>query len=231
MNRGIGFVVSAGIIIFALVLIGLNKAFPGTLSQDDNLMHFLYLMALLSVLSLGFFSGVQGSAGQILKQIAAWIGIAAVVIAGYSYREEFLGVATRMKSELMPMEAASIDDRTVQLRATHNGHFNVSALVDGRKINFLVDTGASSVALTPQDAKRLGYNSKKLKFTQPVNTANGITYVAPIQLRVIKIGDIVVSNVRATVHKDGLDQSLLGMSFLGRLNSITVNKNTLVLQQ
>ena len=119
----------------------------------------------------------------------------------------------------------------VSLRASANNHFKASSLVEGTHVEFIVDTGATIVALTEFDAQRIGLDLSALVFEHPVNTANGTTYAATITLGEIEIGDIVIDNVQAAVLREGLEVSLLGMSFLQRLSSFEFDQDRLVMRQ
>jgi aspartyl protease family protein len=99
-----------------------------------------------------------------------------------------------------------------------NGHFSIAAEVDGRHMDFLVDTGASVIALREQDAARLGIHPAEREYTAKVSTANGIVRAAPVELSLVEIGSLSVRNVAAMVlPDDALGQNLLGMSFLSRV--------------
>jgi len=99
-----------------------------------------------------------------------------------------------------------------------NGHFSIEAEVDGRHLDFLVDTGASVIALREQDAARLGIHPAEREYTVHVSTANGIVRGAPVELGLVEIGSLSVRNVAAVVlPDDALGQDLLGMSFLSRV--------------
>jgi aspartyl protease family protein len=99
-----------------------------------------------------------------------------------------------------------------------NGHFSVAAEVDGRHLDFLVDTGASVIALREQDAGRLGIYPAAREYTVNVSTANGTVRGAPVELGLVEVGSLAVRNVTALVLPDeALGQNLLGMSFLSRV--------------
>lgn len=115
--------------------------------------------------------------------------------------------------------------------ADSQGHFVARAIVNGKPVRFLVDTGASVVVLRPEDAKKLGFRKSDLKFTQPVNTAGGRVLSAPVVLAEIRIGQLTVRNVVASVNeKNSLKVSLLGMSFLRRLRGYNVLGDRMVLR-
>jgi aspartyl protease family protein len=108
-----------------------------------------------------------------------------------------------------------------------DGHFWADAEVNGKPVHFLVDTGATAVALTPQDAERLGFRAKDLNYGYDVTTAGGGTRAAAITLASISVNGARLENVQALVVSDGLDVSLLGMSYLGRLTRFEATRNTL----
>ena len=123
-------------------------------------------------------------------------------------------------------------NREVRLRADANGHFVFKAAVNERLANFVADTGATYVVLTYDDAQRLGLSPHSLDFSAPVQTANGITHVAPVTLDRVRVEDITVRNVPAAVAEKGmLTTNLLGMSFLRQLKSFHIEGNELVLVQ
>jgi aspartyl protease family protein len=108
--------------------------------------------------------------------------------------------------------------RSMTIRRGANGHFNVEAEVDGRHMEFLVDTGASVIALRERDAARLGIHPAQREYTAAVSTANGIVHAAPVELNRVDVGSLTVRNVQALVLPDEvLSENLLGMSFLSRV--------------
>ena len=127
-------------------------------------------------------------------------------------------------------EDSSGDGDELVLKAGAGGHYFVDAEINGEGVNFLVDTGASVVALTRQDAERLGMDLDELKYTGRAKTANGIARVAPVMLSEIEIGENVVENVQAAVIDAPMDVSLLGMSFLKRLEGFEIKDNELIMR-
>ena len=118
---------------------------------------------------------------------------------------------------LTPAPAPS-NSRTMVIKATEGGHFAVDARVDGRRLAFMVDTGASQVAIRASDAARLGFHPAERDYTVRIHTANGEGRAALIELRTVEVGDIVVRDLRALVLPDqALNVNLLGMSFLSRV--------------
>jgi aspartyl protease family protein len=122
--------------------------------------------------------------------------------------------------------------RQATLRADRLGHFAANAVVNGRSTEMLVDTGASTVALTPATARRLGIHPAVGDYSLRMSTANGEAAAAPVMLDEIRIGDVTVREVPAVVFAgDGLAVDLLGMTFLKRLSRFEVGGGQLLLVQ
>ena len=130
-----------------------------------------------------------------------------------------------------PAPASVSNSRTVTLSRSSDGHFRTEARVDGRRLELVVDTGASQIALRASDAARLGIHPTPRDYNVRVSTANGITRAALIQLQRVEVEDIVVRDVAALVQPDeALGVNLLGMSFLSRVRW-THERGKLILEQ
>lgn len=128
-------------------------------------------------------------------------------------------------------EPPKVSGSAASIRKAADGQFWTEARVNSTTVKFLVDTGASVVALTPEDALKAGFQHRNLVYNAPVNTAAGQIMAANIELKVITIGGVTVRNVRGIVIPDGLSHSLLGMSFLGELQKVEATKSALILRQ
>lgn len=131
-----------------------------------------------------------------------------------------------------PARPASLADSPfhgIEIPVARDGHYFVRAVVDGIPVDFVVDTGASDVALTMADAERLGFRRHQLDFSRRYQTANGIVRGAPVTLRELRIGQYSLFDVEASVTEGALGISLLGMTFLQRLEGYTVRDGRLVL--
>jgi aspartyl protease family protein len=115
-------------------------------------------------------------------------------------------------------------------RRARDGHFYVEAEVNGARIRFLVDTGATLVALSPDDARSAGLRVSGSDYTARSTTANGIAHVAPVTLREVELDQLQLFDVRAVVLEQPMPVSLLGMSFLSRLESYETRNDELVLR-
>ncbi|MEA2930123.1 MAG: aspartyl protease family protein [Hyphomicrobiales bacterium] len=122
--------------------------------------------------------------------------------------------------------------RTVTVRSDARGHFQVEGAVDGRRLDFMVDTGASMVVLRERDAARLGIFPTPRDYTGRSSTANGIVKVAPVRLSSLEVNGIRVYDVSAAVIPDeSLSVNLLGMSFLSRVRRFEMANGRLVMEQ
>lgn len=148
---------------------------------------------------------------------------------GYAYRFELQGVAQHVLGALLPYRGEEVGEGSVSFEAWPDGQFRVDAAVNGTPVMFLVDTGASDVVLTPQDAARLGYDRQNLDFSDSYTTANGSVTGAPVVLDEIAIGPIRMHDVAAAVNGAPMPYSLLGVTFLDRLASFEVKDGVLTL--
>jgi aspartyl protease family protein len=194
-------------------------------------------IALLIFITSSLAGSYRGRAGQAARDLLTWSLMALVLVAGYSYRNEIFSLGHRVASELLPPgtalrgESYTVGERAERIRKRPDGHFIVKAQVNGVSMTMLVDTGASTVVLKPAEAQRLGIDVEGLRYTVPVQTANGTTYAAHVRLRNMKVGAISLDDVEALVAKPGtLKENLLGMSFLSRLRSYEFTADMLTLR-
>jgi aspartyl protease family protein len=123
-------------------------------------------------------------------------------------------------------------DMIVIYKRADEAHFNIKSYVNNQSAEFVLDTGASAVVLTHGTAQRLGLLPAEGGYTQTVSTANGMTKVAPIRIDELRIGSIIIKDIKASVAQpDELDVNLLGMSFLSRLKGYAVEADQLTLRQ
>jgi aspartyl protease family protein len=122
--------------------------------------------------------------------------------------------------------------RTVEIQPDARGHFTIDGIVDGRRVSFMVDTGATVIALRKSDAARLGYHPTPRDYIYQVHTANGTVRVAGIKLDMVEVGGVMVRDVAASVSPDeALGENLLGLSFLSRLRRFEYRDGRLVLEE
>jgi aspartyl protease family protein len=210
---------------------GLFSYFPGSLGSQDNQMSFVHGIALLALISSGLLFSRRIEFNNVGRNIAIWIGVAFVLILGYSYQEEIGVAAVRVKSELLPGQPSVHGEGVITLTKGSDRHFHVTGLANGSRINFLIDTGATGIALSPADASRIGIDLSRLEYTRIFETANGRGRGAPWRLDTLSIGPIEFRDVAVTINQADMNGSLLGMSFLDRLGSYEVLGRKMILRQ
>ncbi|MEB2843868.1 TIGR02281 family clan AA aspartic protease [Rhizobiales bacterium RZME27] len=219
-----------------LALLIFNDSSGHTMGMDnDDFARIVYLLPIAAVLSAGVLAGRHGGLGETARMIAIWLVIIMGLMVGYLYRNDFASVGNRLMAGLMPGSAvvttASDGSSEIILHRAMGGHFQARMEVNGRTVPMLVDTGASSVVLSWDDAQTLGLDPENLSFTVTVSTANGRAMAAPVRLDQMAIGPIVRRDVRAMVASEGrLDESLLGMTFLSTLSSMQIQTDELRLR-
>ena len=214
------------LIVAAIALIASHDT--GTIAglTNDEFARLVVLISIGIFIGGSVISGYRGRVFQAIKHFTGWMAALLVLLALYAYRGELAVVADRVIGELSPagsqinVTSTGGAANAVRIKRSWDGHFIATAMVEGNPVKMIVDTGASTVVLRIQDAKRLGIETKGLRYTVPVQTANGSSQAARVKLDGISIGNIRINNVEALIAKPGtLHQSLLGMTFLSRLRS------------
>lgn len=225
-------IVVIGIVALAAIVFWLAGERPDALAIEGNQMRLTYLVILLVLVGSGLMVRWRDRAKlKWLQHGSMWLGLGTVLVVGYTYRNDLQSFWTRTLAEVMPGRAIETSAGTAIVRASEDNHFRIDATVDGAPTRFLLDTGASLITLSLRDAQTVGFDLDKLAFTQRTQTANGVGLGAPVRLREIRIGPIVVKDVRAMINKAPMSTSLLGVNFLDRLSSYSVKNGTLTLTQ
>ncbi|RST64121.1 retropepsin-like aspartic protease family protein [Candidatus Aquarickettsia rohweri] len=215
------------IIITILFIIFFKKDIGPITLDNDKLLYTIYTVLVLSALIIAIFNS-KTPFKQLIKAAGAWVIIIGVLLIGFSYKSELVRIYNRVYANLIPGNYVKDNKKTVIVYANQYGHYYVNSITQGANIKYLIDTGATTVSLTRADAEKIGIDINKLNYTQKVSTANGIVLSAPVKLDYIQINDIIVEDIRASVSQDnGLEKSLLGMSFLNKLNSFEVSDDSL----
>ncbi len=218
---------AAGLI--GALVVYLMFRYPEVAADRDTQVGIARRLLLLGLVGGAVIVHWRARPGQALKYAALWVAIGSGIFLLYVMRGEALALRDRLVAELMP-ETGFVEAGSVSFYAQTSGHFVIGAEVDGTEVNFLLDTGASDVVLSPNDARRLGYDVAKLSYTLPYSTANGRIFGAPIVLGRIAVGPIVLKDVPASVNGAAMYRSLLGMSFLKRLKGFEIRGDKLTLK-
>jgi len=233
---GLSILVATGAYLSAGQLLGLPIS-----PAPDELARLASGVALLIVIGGSVFIGHRGQPSLLLKQALVWIAIFLTLMVIYMYRADLQRLGMRMLADaainvpaLARVTGISSDSQNgvVAVSASRGGHFALEALINGTSVRLLADTGATLVALTHDDALRIGIDLDGLRYNVPVQTANGVVKNALLHVDEIQLGSINVRKVRALIAKPGqLETSLLGMSFLSRLASFQISGSQLILRE
>ncbi|HUC51679.1 MAG TPA: TIGR02281 family clan AA aspartic protease [Xanthobacteraceae bacterium] len=218
------------VLIAILMIIAQNgEGRIGPLSVDD-FGSLAYKLLILVFLGSAALTMLRERFSQALTGALLWVVVALVLVIAYSYRYEVNDVAGRLLAELIPGRAVT-HGRMVEVARTNSGDFDILARVNGVRVPMVLDTGASSVVLTQQDAKAAGLPLEVLDYTVSIDTANGRTHAAQVTLDRLAVGGLEERSVEALIVQPGqLRTSLLGMSFLNRLQSWQVSGDRLILK-
>jgi aspartyl protease family protein len=225
----LGFVLAVGLVALGFIYLEQSGITVASLNALDtsSLGVKIFIVALLAVVVVGLF---RARFNEAIKSILIWLAIVLALAVGYTYRFELRDVADRVMAEFVPGHAAT-RGRTVEVARGPGGNFVVTTQVNGARVPMIFDTGASSVVLTHEAAKAAGLPLEVLTYSVAVETANGRTRAAPVTLQTIGVGGIVERDVAALIAQPGqLRQSLLGMSFLNRLEGWEVRGDRLALR-
>jgi aspartyl protease family protein len=169
--------------------------------------------------------------GWALRQVVIWGGLAIAIYFAIGNRSLWLPSTPAPRTASAPAgtaQQAPVPANTLVYRANPQGHVLLEAVVNGAPVRFMVDTGATAIALSARDAAAAGIVRSQLEFTGQARTASGSVKVAPVRLREVRLGQLAVEDVQAIVI-DNLDTSLLGQSFLNRLQSYEMRDGVLTI--
>ena len=164
-------------------------------------------------------------------QFGAWAIILATLMFIYMARDEILWQSQRLLAALLPghvIEVGTGKSTQVLIYKADGAHFQAPVNVNGREIVMLVDTGASEIVLSNDDARTLGLLTDGLQYEVLVHTAGGTSVTAPVTLDIVSVGPIKRRAIQALVSPAGeLRQSLLGMTFISTLKSFQMKSDEL----
>ena len=184
---------------------------------------------------MAYRSGVK----TLMREAMSWMAVVIIGFVGVYYFDDIRSFAAKTIAVAVPLPEHSVSEppasnegfeRSVTLKADRRGHFLTRAYINGQPIVVLVDTGATKIALTYEDADRLGLRPRDSDFTLTTNTANGVARAAPVTINSARIGDVEVKNLRGSISEPGrMGVTLLGMEFIRRLERFELRGKELVL--
>lgn len=188
----------------------------------DQTASMIYLLLLGLVIGSYVFISSRQALGRSLRHAALWVLIFIGVIVSY-------GLWQDVKGTVIPRQAVFADQGRIEVPIGGDGHYHMVLDVNGVPIQFVVDTGASDIVLTQQDARRAGIEVEGLPFLGIANTANGPVRTARVRLGEVDLGGMVDINVPALVNGGEMEGSLLGMSYLNRFDQVSFGGGKMVL--
>ncbi|HEU4967435.1 retropepsin-like aspartic protease family protein [Sphingomonas sp.] len=166
--------------------------------------------------------------GQAARMVAGWLLIFAAVLVGYSYRFELNAVVQRVAGDLLGERGQTVGG-TLRVPMAPDGHFWVRARINGHEQRFLIDSGATTTALSADAAEAAELEVERGGFPIMINTANGTVQAKRTTIDRLTMGPIVAKDMAAVVSPAFGDMNVLGMNFLSSLDSWRVEGRTLIL--
>jgi len=212
------------------LLVGLLRASPRAFHGVDDWARVAWAVLLVVALSSGALYATRRQLLRGVGHVALWAAIFAVLAVGYLYRAELAEAPQRLRVALGVGAPVATGERELRVMRSEGGAFVIVGELNGRRVPFLVDTGASNTVLSPADARRVGVDMAALRYDQTVETANGLGYGARWTADRLDIGPIRRDAFPMDVNKAPMGGSLLGMSFLDTLESYEVRGDQLILR-
>jgi aspartyl protease family protein len=208
----------------------LAKMFPDSHPDSMDQGYFVRNVAILALVASGVVYGNRFRFKESVRNIAIWMGVFAVILLGYAYYPQIEDAIGNARSELVPGYPVNTGKGEMVFSKDRNDEFLVIGSANGTSVKFLVDTGASEIVLSPEDAARIGIDTSRLVFDRTTETANGVGHGAASMLDTLQVGDMKLFNVPVSVNRTGMRNSLLGMAFLSRMKSFEFRGRNLYLR-
>ncbi len=189
--------------------------------STDQIMQLTYLVLLGAAIGGSAIVAGRSNMGKMTQQAAIWALIFVGVIGAYGLWDEIDRDVTSRQSVM--------DNGQISVPRSPDGHYYLTLDINDVPIRFVVDTGASQVVLTQDDAQRIGIDPNTLRYFGTASTANGVVRTAPVKLDAVALGDIRDRNLPAVVNEGAMTESLLGMTYLDRYDRIEITRGELVL--
>jgi aspartyl protease family protein len=198
------------------------------LTEDQNI-NLVFAIGALVLVASALFSRRIGF-GEIVRNILAWVAIFAVFIVGFSYQREILAVWSRVSGEMTGANEQLVVGDTVRIRQSPDGHFWVDAKVNALPVRFLIDSGATTTAMTLRTAQSAGIDISKSPIPVILTTANGSVEAQRGTIQSLRIGPMVAQDLPVVVAEEFGDSNVIGMNFLSKLGSWRVEGPEMVLE-
>lgn len=192
--------------------------------DSNSIGSLIYLVLLGSVVGSYFLISQRRNIGQMARHALLWGLIFLGVIAG-------AGLWSDIRRDIIPRQAVFEEDRRIEVPRAHDGHYYLTAAINGKPVLFVVDTGATDIVLSRSDAAMVGIDPETLVYSGRAGTANGVVDTARTTVDELAIGPLVDRNVPVWVNRGEMHTSLLGMAYLQRFERIEISGGKLVLER
>ena len=184
----------------------------------------VYLVLLGTALAGYYFVSHRDRIGQMARHALLWGLIFIGVVAG-------AGLWLDMRHDVPPRQSALIENTRIEVPRNLDGHYYLTLAANDALVNFVVDTGATEIVLSRQDAVRAGIDPDRLVYSSIASTANGTVRTARTKLNMLRIGPIIDHDVAVWVNEGEMETSLLGMAYLRRFQRLEIADGLLVLER
>ena len=192
--------------------------------EENDFARLIYLSVLVVAILGSVLISRRGAYGKMFRQAGIWLlifmGLVAIVASWQDIRQS---------GQTMSFQQS--EDGAIIIPKEIDGHFHLTLTINDRPIDFLVDTGASDIVLTREDAARVGFDPNRLDYWGMANTANGTVRLATIRLETVRLGEFIDKNIRASVNKAPMEKSLLGMRYLSKFRAIEISNDQMILKR
>jgi aspartyl protease family protein len=188
----------------------------------DDYGRVLYLALLLVAVGGDFIAESRQNLGQTLRHAVIWGLIFIGVLAGF-------GLWKDIRNDIIPRQTLLQDSGQIELPRAEDGHFYATLMMNGQPVEFVVDTGASQIVLTQDDAKRIGLQLSELRYFGRAMTANGEVRTAPAKIVKVDLMGITDRNIEVWVNEGEMFRSLLGNDYLRLFETIEIKQDELIL--
>ena len=198
------------------------------MTEDQNL-NLIWAIGALILVGSALFSRRIGF-GEIVKTALSWVAIFAVVLVAFSYQNELLAVWNRVTGDLTGSNDQQIVGSTLKIRQSADGHYWVNAKVNGKPVRFLIDSGATTTAMTLDTARATNVEIYESGFPTVLTTANGTVEAQRGQIGSLEVGPMTARDMSVVVAEEFGDSNVIGMNFLSSLGSWRVEGNEMILE-
>jgi len=198
------------------------------LTEDQNI-NLVFAIGALVLVASALFSRRIGF-GEIVRTALAWLAIFALFIVGFSYKQEIMAVWSRVSGELTGAHDQVVVGETLRIRQSVDGHFWVDAKVNAKPVRFLIDSGATTTAMTLRTAEAAGIEISSSPFPVILSTANGSVEAQRGRIQSLQVGPLEMADLPVVVAEEFGDANVIGMNFLSKLGSWRVAGGEMVLE-